>query len=259
MNHEEFYIGYLEKAPAGIARFTRKTVLALLAGAAIVAVLLVFGQKAFYPSTFEFLQYQTFTGTFHSHPYPVLQTLHSETATPGGMPSYSNYYLVNEGKFGAQDLIDLYDGKRVTLEGALIYRDDQTMIEIKQGTLKLASEASATAGVPESEPVSLGEFKLVGEIVDSKCFLGVMNPGSTKPHRACATRCISGGIPPLFVATDQLGKTTYLLLQDANGQAVNNAVLDMIAETIEIEGEVLQVDDILILKADPMTYRRSNR
>jgi len=43
---------------------------------------------------------------------------------------------------------------------------------------------------------SLGTQTLVGEIVDSKCFLGVMNPGQLTTHRACAIRCISGGVRP---------------------------------------------------------------
>ena len=251
MNNDEFYIGYLNKAPEGIHRFTKKIVIGLIAGALAVAALLVVGQQEFYPSTFEFQQYQTFTGTFHTFPYPMLRVL--ETDEAGGVPSYAHYYLVNFGKMGTQELANTYDGKRVELEGALIYRDDQVMIELKPETIKVATSGQAH---PESEGVSLGTFTLTGEIVDSKCFLGVMNPGSQKPHRACATRCISGGIPPLFVVKDQNQNTTYLLLQSEDGAAVNQEVLDVVAEPLEITGEVLQIEDVMILKADPTTYRR---
>jgi hypothetical protein len=51
----------------------------------------------------------------------------------------------------------------------------------------------------------LGAFTLVGEIVDSKCYLGIMNPGETNPHRECAALCIGGGIPPLIIAHDADG------------------------------------------------------
>jgi hypothetical protein len=51
----------------------------------------------------------------------------------------------------------------------------------------------------------LGAFTLVGEIVDSKCYLGIMNPGETNPHRECAALCIRGGIPPLIIAHDADG------------------------------------------------------
>ena len=44
----------------------------------------------------------------------------------------------------------------------------------------------------------LDTFTLIGEIVDSKRYLGVMNPGNGKVHRDCAVRCLSGGIPPIF-------------------------------------------------------------
>lgn len=178
-----------------------------------------------------------------------------ESTTVGGVPTYQHYYLVKEGKFGTQDLAATYEGKRVTLEGSRIYRDNQEMIEIKAGTLQLDEGESP---LPKAGAQSLGTFTLRGEIVDSKCFLGVMNPGSEKPHRACATRCISGGIPPLFVVRDEAGNLSYLQLQATNGSTVNQDVLDMVAEPVEITGEVLQLENILILQADPATYLRLN-
>ena len=36
---------------------------------------------------------------------------------------------------------------------------------------------------------------LKGEIIDPKCYLGAMKPGGGKTHKACAMRCIAGGIP----------------------------------------------------------------
>ena len=251
MNNDDFYIGYLPKAPESVGRFTKKVVISLLSGAALIAVLLVIAQQAFYPSTFEFLQYKTFTGTFHSHPYPMLKLLQNEEGET--LPAYRHYYLVNEGKFGTQDLAPEFDGRRVELEGTLIYRDDQTMIEIKAGTLRAIDDAAPSNA---STPVSLGTFTMNGEIVDSKCFLGVMNPASHKPHRACATRCISGGIPPMFVVRDTQGKTSYFLLEGEDGSAVNKQVLDIVAEPLTITGEVFQLDDVLTLKADPTSYVR---
>ncbi len=252
--NNDFYIGYLDKAPASVSRFTKNVVLILLAGVLLVAFLLVISQRPFYPSTFEFLQYQQFSGTLHAHPYPMLQVL--RPGEPGELPAYSYLYLVNEGKFGTQDLAQEYDGQRVAFEGALIYRDDQVMIELKKGTLKLQNDREPIAA---STAKSLGTFTLTGEIVDSKCFLGVMNPGSTKPHRACATRCISGGIPPLFVVKAEDETTRYLMLQNNAGEPVNDLVLDKVAEPLQITGEVLQHDDVLILKSDPSSYLRLNR
>ena len=105
----------------------------------------------------------------------------------------------------------------------------------------------------------LGKQTFVGEIVDSKCFLGVMNPGQLTPHRACAIRCISGGAPPVLLVRQKDGPAIYLLLVSADGQAVNKQVLDVVAEPVEITGEVERQGDMLVLRSDPATYRRVGR
>jgi hypothetical protein len=99
----------------------------------------------------------------------------------------------------------------------------------------------------------------VGEIVDSKCFLGVMNPGQLTPHRACAIRCISGGIPPVLLVRSKNGPAIYLLLVAADGKPVNPQVLDLVAEPVQITGEVERQGGLFILLADPSTYRRVTR
>ena len=103
---------------------------------------------------------------------------------------------------------------------------------------------------------ALGSYTLRGEIVDSKCFLGVMKPGRRKPHRACATRCISGGVPPIFFVETVAGEHDFLLLVDEAGAPVNDRVLDLVAEPLEITGEVRRHGAHLVLAADPASYRR---
>jgi hypothetical protein len=125
------------------------------------------------------------------------------------------------------------------------------MIEFLPETLKLVDEPAAR---PSSEPEDLGENTYVGEIVDSKCFLGVMKPGNLKPHRACATRCISGGVPPVLLVRNSAGDATYLLLTGAQGEAIGPRILDRIAEPVKISGRTLRYDDLLVLRSDPSTY-----
>ena len=250
MPNEEFYIGYLDKAPPGTRSFLRRLVVLLIVVGIVCSAVIVVSQQPFYPSTFEFLQYRTFEGTLQEQPYPMLRVL--RPGATGTLPAYSHFYLVNEGKFGVQDDVAGLDGQRIRLEGALIYRDDQVMVELKPGTLEVI-DAKKTSAAPER---SLGTFTLTGEIVDSKCFLGVMNPGSLKPHRACAARCISGGVPPLFYVTGTNGEHHHFMLVDAEGQPVNQAVLDVVAEPLEITGEVVQQGDVLTLKANPATFVR---
>ncbi len=250
MNKDEFYIGYFDKAPAGIAASMRKVVGALLASAVLLAVLLVISQQPFYPIVFEFLQTRTFEGAISEQPYPTLRI--ERPGRAGLQPTHSRYHLANVGKIGAQETVAGLDNQQVRLQGTLIYRDEQTMIEIAPGTVE-PSTGPATLG---SVVRSLGTFTLQGEIIDAKCFFGVMNPGSLKPHRACAVRCISGGLPAALAVRTATGETTYLLLVSTDGQAVNKDILDMIAEPVEITGEVRQHENLLTLYADPSTYRR---
>ena len=67
----------------------------------------------------------------------------------------------------------------------------------------------ATALLEQSDK---GAVELTGEIVDSKCFLGVMVPGSGKTHKECASLCLRGGIPPALFVQDRAGHSSLLLL-----------------------------------------------
>ena len=101
----------------------------------------------------------------------------------------------------------------------------------------------------------LGHVTLRGELVDSKCWTGVMNPGEGKGHRACAIRCLSGGIPALFAVPGQDGRPPLaLLLVDTDGRTVNDRVLDVVGEPLLISGRLSRRGDLLVLAADPGSY-----
>jgi hypothetical protein len=137
--------------------------------------------------------------------------------------------------------------------GALAYHDDRTLIEVEPGSIEFVGDRSESAIEPE---VLLGRFTLRGEIVDSKCHLGVMNPGERRTHRACAKLCIRGGIPPILWVEDDAGRCSKLLLVGADGRAVNDEVLELVGDPVEISGDVVRVGDWLVLKAEPMDYKR---
>jgi hypothetical protein len=92
--------------------------------------------------------------------------------------------------------------------------------------------------------------------VDAKCYLGVMTPGESKVHRDCAIRCISGGVPPAFLARDASGEVKILLLVGADGRALSREVLRYAAEPLELSGDLLRAGSTLTLKADPTQFRR---
>jgi len=248
---DEFYIGWEAKAAPGIGKTTRKVAILLLVLALLAPVVLAVSQTMIGASVFEWGIHKTFSGILQTQPYPHL--LVPRPGQTGSASSFSTYYLVAPWKFGlVTEVLAPLDGKAVTLKGTLIYRGNQTMVETKPEWIHLNDKAAASP----PQTVSLGRQTLVGEIVDSKCFLGVMNPGQLTPHRACAIRCISGGVPPVLLVRHKDGQANYLLLVSAEGKAVNKQVLDLVAEPVEITGEVERQGELVILRADPATYRR---
>jgi hypothetical protein len=248
--NDDFYIGWQSTAPNAIAARVRKAVVALVLFVLALACLLALVQRTIGRAVFEWGTVKTFNGVLQTKPYP-----HLLVPRPGRSGSQSAYYLVAPFKFGLKtETLTPLDGKAITLKGTLIYRGNQTMIEARPESIKLAAAASTPP--VQSNFVNLGRQTVVGEIVDSKCYLGVMNPGHLTPHRACAVRCISGGIPPVLLVRQQAGPPLYFLLVSSDGRPVNKQVLDMVAEPVEITGEVVRQGDLAILRADPATYRR---
>ena len=246
----DFYVGYLPNAPTELRLFVRRVVIGL--GLLIVALagLLSLGQMPFAKSYFDFGKVRDFEGTLVARPYPSLLVTrpgHSENAD-----RTSDYLLVSPGKHGADDVIRNFADKNVRLRGQLIYRDGQTMVEIEPGSI----HEIVTQSAEQADARSLGTLTLTGEIVDSKCYLGVMNPGSGKVHQDCASRCLSGGIPPLFV--DFLTGKTFLLVGADESALPYTDIKAFIAEPLTIQGEHLQRGDRQLLKINSAQLRHSD-
>jgi hypothetical protein len=223
---DEFYIGYLPKAAEHLGRAIFHVVFAVIFLAIVLALLLVLAQQPFADSTFEFLQYRDHQGTLVKSPYPALLT------------TDDFYLLVGPGKHGAADLVRGLSPSFVHLSGSLIRRGDEWMLEIVPGSIRQAAGSPRAVQITDLETVTLA-----GEIVDSKCYFGVMNPGNGKVHRDCAVRCISGGIPPAFVVKDASGATRSLLLTGVQSREV----LDFVAEPVIIHGRLQRLESELIL------------
>src|SRR6185436_187760 len=128
IEQKEFYVGYLPQAPPRLARRVRHLCLVLFILAIAVAILLVSGQRKFPLSVFEFQHYRQFEGSLRAQPYPTLFVERPDDS--GKLPTVSAYLLVAPGKHGAAADVAGYDNQRVRLQGALIYRDGRTMIEV---------------------------------------------------------------------------------------------------------------------------------
>lgn len=247
--NEDFYIGYLPKMPKSLAKVVKTFVVVSFVAAIGLVIISWLGQKPFVNSVFEFGTLRDFAGTIQAKPIPFL--LIEKQEKNNGLPIFERIPLVAEGKHGfdAKSL----DGQKVKLRGTLIYRDNLRMIEVVSDS---AGKLSETANTIEEKSESLGNFTLKGEIVDSKCYLGVMNPGQSKPHRECAVACLRGGIPPLFIVKDTSGKISELWLLSDKGESVNKEILGFVAEPIEISGEVLRTGDQFFFKINPNQIKR---
>jgi hypothetical protein len=251
LSGSEFYVGYKSEAPPRLARFLRLVVGSLLLGGALLAVTLATQQKLFDPGQFEFGVIREFEGVLLENPVPTLLTAAPEDSVDGH--GYARYLLVSPGKFGAEELVSGLHGKTVQAQGSLIHREGEAMIELVPGSIR---EAAAGAGPQLSPAIDLGSHTLIGEIVDAKCYLGVMKPGREKTHRACAVRCISGGIPPILRSTTADGKIVHLLLVGIDGDPIHEQILEFVAEPVEIPGTIQRLGEQLVFLVDPDSIRR---
>jgi len=253
---DEFFVGYGATVPPGTARIARRAIVLLLLLAVATPLLLVLARTPLAPATFEYGVTRRFRGTLHAAPVPTLVVARqgADGGDAGGDTATTSLLLVAPGKHGAQSLLQPHDGARVELSGSLVYRGGHAMIEVEPGSIvTLASpQAAATAGAV----TDLGPVRLRGEIVDTKCHLGVMNPGDGKTHRGCAARCINGGIPPALRVRDAAGREALYLLVGPQGEPIGRELLALVAEPVEVAGRAERRDDLLVLYAAPSAVRR---
>jgi len=238
----EFYVGYLPSAPPGIRRRLRRAVsfavLLAIAGAALFAV----SQQHFANSFFEYGKPAEFAGTLRLQPFPALVVENPDAAAGNSQPAY---LLVAPGKFGADTTLAGMDGNRVRLRGTLIHRAEGHMLEIEPGSV---SHVQGTP-VPPGQVHDLGLLTLNGEIVDTKCYLGVMNPGEGKVHHDCAARCLSGGIPPALVTRDLDGGARLFLLLGEDGRPLPKPdFLQQVGQPVSIQGQAVESQGLYYLR-----------
>lgn len=246
---DEFYVPYIE---GSLGKNTRKAVKRFAWTALFVIVLsaLVFGfsQKPFKNSTFELTSATKITGVFHEKPYPMLQVTLADN-------TYKNILLLGFGKSSAnpflekiQEEVPDLNGKTLNIEGNLIYYNGKTLLQITdEEKVTLANRVKAQ--LPEKELIS--DMILQGEIIDPKCYFGVMKPGKGKIHRSCAVRCISGGIPPVLATTDENNIAEYYLITDKDGNPIHQDILPYVGKPSEIKGSVERMGDWYFLRIDP--------
>ena len=252
---DEFYIGYQQRAPKGVSKFVKPTIVVLLLVVGTLAWMLGVNQKGFINSTYEYYQQTEISGLLIREPVPAIQVFLENDHK--GTPLLQTIPIVQFGKIGGMELADEYSGSWVEAKGFLIYYDGKALLEISDPQdIKISSDSPPTK-MTSLEQVQYGsETSITGEILDAKCFFGVMKPGHGKPHRSCAIRCISGGIPAVFYTKNDQGNTTYKMLVLESGSTRDLA--DFVGEQVEITGTAGAFYDWEVLKIKDTSYIRSS-
>lgn len=249
---DEFYIGWMPKAPKTFIRYMRRVVIILLFLGIMTGIILSLQQKQFSTAVFEFGKLTEIKGVYQEFPVPSIRV-------SGGNSTYLTIPLVGYGKSGAEGLISQLekerqtslDKKQVTLRGTLLYSDGKTLLQIDGNDQPLLSIENANDTSQAFSIAELGIQELNGEILDPKCYFGVMKPGYGKPHRDCAVRCIEGGISPVF----HTGNDYYLIL-DENGNKINDRLKDYVAEPVSLKARVVRYNDWIVLYTFSNSIRR---
>jgi len=253
MGDNDFYIGWMSKSPRSFSNFIKKYLTTLILIVLALGVTLALLQKKFATGTFEFGKLAEIKGVYLNEPVPAIKVVNGKNIW--GQISYITIPLVGYGKHGADGIISeiekekavILDKKQVTLKGTLLYNDGKTILQIDKNDHPVVNigETASKEVLPQLE--DLGIRKVKGEIIDPKCYFGVMKPGEGKPHRDCAIRCILGGIPPVFHVQDNHGESNYYLIVGPHGEKMNEAVRDYVAEPTEITARLVKYDDWIVM------------
>lgn len=241
---DEFYIGWQDKAPKSFSKRTKLFVIVMIVLLPIIALGIISTQNKFNNHVFDYGNLRVLEGDLYTSPVPFL--LVDEGFFPDSISNSRAILLIGFGKFGAEQTIaqmeeenGSIEGKRVQLSGTLIYGDGKALFELTEGKKSLVKIEGE--GVDFQFPVEANPpVKVRGQILDPKCYFGVMKHGEGKVHRSCAIRCISGGIPPVLRINFNYGlysseEVGYAILRGENGETINKDVLEYVADPVEIE------------------------
>lgn len=251
--NNEFYIGWMPEAPPSFARFIKKILWALAIIIIVSGLLLAVSQKKFSTANFEFGVLTEVKGIYFDKPVPSIKTMNGKDIF--GNLSYITIPLVGFGKMGARGIIgDIekekhtsFNQREIVLKGTLLYNDGKLLMQVDSNDKPVAGIGSKADASLFPVQQSLGAMTIKGEIIDAKCYFGVMKPAEGKPHKDCAIRCILGGVASMLRVVDATGAANYYLLAGPQGENMNEAVKEFVAEPVSIEANAVQYGDWIVL------------
>ena len=241
-----FFVGYLP-VPGPL-----RTFLLTISAALVVLFLLtgfVIGSTQDEPpaSGFRFdYGRQTVTGVVELTPYPLMRvTEGNDLIKPG-----KTLMLTSAGKSGVDMRAMGLEGELATVSGVVLQRGTIDMMQLRGGNNGI-SPAEGTAPVLETE--QLGRWRLAGEICDGKCLYGAMRPGRGLAHKACANLCLIGDVPPVFVSSQPVEGSDFMLITGPEETRLPRSAYDFVGQFVQLEGELERRGDVLVLRLDPET------
>ena len=261
----DFFIGYNWPLSADRSRMLKRVGVGLGVGAAGLAGVLAAGHRPLEGGNFEFGHVGEHRGTVIEHPVPMLRPADGRMPWP---------LLVAVGKHGADDLVRGLAGEEVTVLATRITRGNREMLEVAEAPRAGLQDVRAgvhdvraglhdvraglhdvRAGLQSGPPETT--VTLAGEIVDSKCFLGVMVPGDGVTHRGCAALCLRGGIPAALHVKQPDGTASLYLISGPS--ATRDQAIAWAGEAVEMTGSLTQQGGWQVLTTDPGGWRRLER
>ena len=238
-DQDSFFIGWGE-TPKADRRFLLLASLGLLSAAAGGAALIASKQAPPGDGTWNPNDERDWAGQFVRAPYPMLRTRAID-----GTPRTA--YLVSSNKRGVQHRLGTAADGPVIVHGSLLLRGANAMIAVADDNWMhpAVSDSAVGEGLSGWQAVDGGEARYAGEILDSKCWFGAMQPGQGKPHKACAALCIQGGLPPVFCPEGLCGSgASAPLLTDAAGNPHGPDLIEFVADPVVASGRLVQIGDV---------------
>jgi len=245
----DFYVGYAATPRrAKMLVLTLAPLLVLIAAGA--GVLLSISQADTGRGEWLTSAVTTLQGRLVMDPYPAILV----PSEAGGPPE--TVFLSTVAKQVPTDRMAGLIGLSVAADGVLVQRDGRRLLAVNDGASAIRPLETPMVGAAPPRPEALGAHTLKGEIIDPKCWYGVMKPAEGKTHKACATLCLFGGIAPLFMTRDAAGAERVYVLTDAAGGPVKDEILKFVADPVSIAGALERRGDMIYFKIDPETIAR---
>jgi len=232
---DEFFVGYLQ-TPDGLARFYKWIIPLLILLAISASVWTSSSQKGSSQSALDLTTERTITGYLTVDPYPVLHF---------SGESQRSVILVDEVKKSATEIAAPFADQWVSVSGYFVESGDWSLLQLSASSIFKPTTPRKNT---QFQKQKLAEVTLDGEILDSKCFLGAMKPGYGKVHRACASLCLRGGIPPMFYVKQPSGNAIAYMLTNPDGSSASIKLAQHVAVPVRLKGQLEQRGDMIYIR-----------